>query len=84
MRQFLVVGAASLALAMSVLPASAKCVLAGGEATMVTVDLAKFMAKAALKNSISGMGMKPSGEIKLKCDSPVGLPHCVARQRACS
>jgi hypothetical protein len=28
------------------------CVLAGGEATMVTQDLAKFMASAALKNSI--------------------------------
>ena len=30
-----------------------KCVMAGGEATMVTEDLAKFMAGAALKNSMA-------------------------------
>lgn len=61
-----------------------KCVLAGGEATMVTEDLAKFMAGAALKNSMAAHGWKPSGAAKMKCDSgTVGLAHCMARQKAC-
>lgn len=59
------------------------CVLAGGEATMITSDLAKFMAEAALKNSISGMGAKPAGEIKMTCKDDVATTHCIARQRAC-
>ena len=44
-------------------PADAKCVRAGGQATMITEDLAKFMAGAALKNSIAGMGAKPVGPV---------------------
>ncbi len=65
--------------------ASAKpnCVLAGGEATMITADLAKFMAEAALKNSISGMGAKPAGKIALTCNAQFASTYCVARQRAC-
>ncbi|MGL4398041.1 MAG: hypothetical protein ACRCS9_16010 [Hyphomicrobium sp.] len=60
-----------------------KCVMAGGEATMVTEDLAKFMAEAALKNSMKAHGWTPSGSVQMKCDSPNGLPHCMARQKAC-
>ena len=63
--------------------AAGKCVMAGGEATMATQDLAKFMAEAALKNSISGMGAKPAGKIAMQCDTANVLPHCVAKQRAC-
>lgn len=59
------------------------CVLAGGEATMITSDLAKFMAEAALKNSIAGMGAKPAGEIKMTCKDDLATTHCIARQRAC-
>ena len=59
------------------------CVMAGGEATMVTEELAKFMAGAALKNSMAGHGWTPHGAVKMKCDSAAGLPHCVAHQRAC-
>jgi hypothetical protein len=60
-----------------------KCVLAGGEATMVTEDLARFMANAALKNSISGMGAKAAGQAKVTCKgAPLGT-YCIARQRAC-
>jgi hypothetical protein len=59
------------------------CVRAGGEATMITEDLAKFMAQAALKNSISGMGAKPVGPVNLKCTTGPGLPYCIARQKAC-
>ncbi len=59
------------------------CVLAGGEATMVTTDLAKFMAGAALKNSISGMGAKASGEVKMDCKESFASVYCIAKQRAC-
>ncbi len=62
--------------------AKGKCVMAGGEATMVTEDLAKFMAGAALKNSIAGMGATPSGAVAVKC-TPGVLTYCIARQRAC-
>jgi hypothetical protein len=60
----------------------ASCVMAGGEATMVTEDLARFMAGAALKNSIAGMGAKPTGAITTKCTAS-GLTYCISKQRAC-
>jgi hypothetical protein len=63
--------------------AEAKCVRAGGQATMITEDLAKFMANAALKNSISGMGAKAVGPVAMKCETGSGLPTCVAKQKAC-
>ena len=77
--------AAFLAVGMMSVKAAARshCVRAGGEATMITEDLAKFMAQAALKNSISGMGAKPAGPINLKCTTGSGLPYCIARQKAC-
>lgn len=74
--------AAGLAVAST--EASARCVLAGGQATMVTLDLAKYMANAALKNSISAHGWTGHGAVRTRCDtSSVGLPHCVSRQKAC-
>jgi FlaG/FlaF family flagellin (archaellin) len=76
------IAAAGLAVAST--EASAKCVLAGGQATMVTLDLAKFMSNAALKNSINAHGWKAHGAVRTRCDtSSVGLPHCVSRQKAC-
>lgn len=79
--------AAGLAIgAMTVSPVLAKggkCVMAGGEATMVTEDLAKFMSEAALKNSIAAHNWKASGAITTKCDSPNGLPHCMSKRKAC-
>jgi hypothetical protein len=59
------------------------CVLAGGEATMVTRDLAEFMAKAALNNSIKAKGLQASGAVKLSCKDPAPLTYCLAEQRAC-
>jgi hypothetical protein len=65
-------------------PAQAKsCVLAGGEATMVTLDLAKFMAEAALKNSMKDKGLTPAGGMKMTCQDPAPFTHCMAKQRAC-
>lgn len=62
--------------------AAAKCVIAGGSADMITRDLSEFMAKAALGNSIKGMGAKPVGPVKLTCKD--GFPvHCLAKQKAC-
>ena len=60
-----------------------KCVMAGGEATMVTEDLAKYMAGAALKNSMAAHSWTAHGAVKTKCDTANGLPHCVSHQRAC-
>lgn len=63
---------------------AANCVRAGGEATMVTEGLAKFMAEAALKNSISGMGAKPAGKIAMTCSTTsLAMTSCTAKQRAC-
>jgi hypothetical protein len=75
------VSAAVLFAAGSVI-AAPKCVMAGGEATMVTEDLARFMAGAALKNSIAGMGAKPTGAISTTCTNS-GLTYCISKQRAC-
>jgi hypothetical protein len=63
--------------------ASKSCVLAGGEATMVTRDLAEFMAKAALNNSMKAKDLKPTGAVKLSCNAPAPLTYCKAEQRAC-
>ena len=63
--------------------ANPRCVTAGGEATMVTRDLAEFMSKAALKNSIAAKGLKPVGLPKLACKDPAPLTYCIARQQAC-
>jgi hypothetical protein len=60
------------------------CVMAGGEATMITEDLAKFMAGAALKNSMAAHGWTAHGVSHTKCDTANGLPHCVSKQKACA
>jgi hypothetical protein len=79
--------AALAAFAASIAPSyaapSKSCVLAGGEATMVTRDLAEFMAKAALNNSMKAKDLKPSGAVKLNCKDPAPLTYCLAEQRAC-
>jgi hypothetical protein len=62
--------------------AKKSCAMYGGDATMVTEDLAKFMASAALKNSMTAAAATPSGAVKMTCTSS-GLTTCQARQRAC-
>jgi hypothetical protein len=74
---------AATSLAAAGLEAKSSCVRAGGEATMITEDLARFMANAALKNSISGMGAKPAGQISMNCAGNMGMTSCKAFQRAC-
>ena len=62
--------------------AAGRCVVAGGSADMITRDLSVFMAKAALGNSIKGMGAKPVGPVKLTCNDSFPV-HCLAKQKAC-
>jgi hypothetical protein len=75
--------AVGLFLSLSPVAAKPSCVLAGGEATMVTEDLARFMANAALNNSIKGMGATASGTAKVECKPAALLSYCIARQKAC-
>jgi hypothetical protein len=85
-RKSMIAAVALAALAGSTSASSAapkSCVLAGGEATMVTRDLAEFMAKAALGNSIKAKGLAPTGAVKLSCKDPAPLTYCLAEQRAC-
>jgi hypothetical protein len=56
---------------------------AGGVATMVTKDLAEFMAEAALKNAIANHGWKAAEPIKLDCKDETLTTTCTARRRAC-
>ena len=85
MKAFKIAAFALAAFASSVSGAQAavKCVTAGGESTMTTLDLAKFMAEAALKNAIAAHNWKAAGPIKVTCDAPYGLPHCIAQRKAC-
>jgi hypothetical protein len=71
------------AAAASPAAAKGKCVRAGGEGSNVLPDVAKFMAQAALKNSIAAAGLKPSGKIKQTCKTDVVMTTCVVKQRAC-
>lgn len=78
----LVIGALT-AVGAQTLSADAGCRMAGGSAFMVTQGLAEFMAKAALKNSISDHGWRPAGPIKLSCKADLATTTCYARRRAC-
>ena len=63
--------------------AKATCVKAGGTATSPTTDIATFMAKAALKNSIEAQSLKQVGAETVKCDGQLLGPTCVATAKAC-
>jgi hypothetical protein len=63
--------------------AEAGCRRAGGEATMITKDLAVFMAEAALKNSIADHGERPKGPVQLSCKDDTFTTTCHARRQAC-
>lgn len=86
MKRFTVFGlsfALALAGATAITSAEAGCRRAGGVATMVTKDLAVFMAEAALKNSIADHGERPKGPIKLACKDDGLTTTCTARRQAC-
>ncbi len=79
----LMIGLGGGVIAMPSTASAKSCVLAGGEATMVTGDLARFMAGAALKNSMKDKGLTPVGSPKVTCKDPSPLTYCLAQQRAC-
>jgi hypothetical protein len=83
MRMSLIGLTIALAGAMTVSTAEAGCRRAGGEATMITKDLAVFMANAALKNSIADHGERPKGAIKVSCKGDTFTTTCHARREAC-
>ncbi len=64
--------------------AEAGCRTVVGSADMVTRDLAKFMANAALKNAIEAKGLKPSGQIALTCRDDTLTTYCKASRPACN
>ena len=68
---------------MAARSAEAGCRRAGGEATMVTKDLAVFMANAALKNSIADHGERPKGAVAVSCKDDAFTTTCHARREAC-
>jgi len=80
---FVLAVATALPLAIPTPAAAKSCVLAGGEATMITDALARFMANAALENSIKDKGLKPAGAVKMTCTPGFANTHCIARQKAC-
>lgn len=73
----------SLTALASPLAAKTKCVMAGGEGSNVLPDVAKFMANAALENSIKANGWQAAGKVKQSCKTDVVMTTCVSRQRAC-
>lgn len=75
---------AAAALALSSAGADAACRTVVGSADMITRDLAKFMANAALKNAIEAKGLKPSGEIALTCRDDTFTTYCKASRPACN
>lgn len=80
------VGAGVVIAAMAFTPvaeAKSKCVMAGGTATGLTQDVAKFMATNALNQSIASYGGKASGKVAMTCDANMLLSTCTAKQRAC-
>ena len=88
-RSFGAVAAAAALAALSCLPATSamakgKCVRAGGQGSNLLPDVAKYMANAALANSIAAHGWKPAGKIKQTCKSDGLMTTCVSRQRACN
>jgi len=75
--------AVALVGAMTISGAEAGCRRAGGEATMITKDLAVFMANAALKNSIADHGERPKGAVRVACKDDTFTTTCTARRQAC-
>ncbi len=72
------------ALTVGTISAEAGCRTVAGSADMITSDLAKFMAEAALKNAIAAKGLKPSGAMSMKCRDDAVTTYCKATRTACN
>jgi hypothetical protein len=62
---------------------AAKCVLAGGQGTGITPEIATTMSTIALGNAVKNMGAKVSGKVATKCETTLIVSTCTSRQRAC-
>ena len=62
---------------------AAKCVMAGGQGTGITPEIAKNMAGIALNTSITNMGAKAKGKVSTTCETALVISTCTSRQRAC-
>ncbi len=82
-KAILVSAASVAAVTLAATGANAACYHAGGSATMVTTELAKFMAEAALKNSIAAHGWTAKGPVKMVCKEETLTTSCTARRVAC-
>lgn len=67
----------------SVQASAAKCVMAGGEGTGITPEIAKSLSAIALNTSISNMGAKAKGKVATTCQTTLVVSTCTSRQRAC-
>jgi hypothetical protein len=84
-RKVLIQGAIAAAIlsAGSLQASAAKCVLAGGQGTGITPDIAKSMSTIALGNAITNMGAKARGKVSTTCEMALVVSTCTSRQRAC-
>lgn len=85
MKSILIKGAAvAVFIAISSVQASAaKCVMAGGEGTGVTPEIAKSLSAIALNTSITNMSAKAKGKVATTCQTTLVVSTCTSRQRAC-
>lgn len=85
MQSILIQGAALAAFVVmgSVQASAAKCVMAGGQGTGVTPEIAKSLSAIALNTSISNMGAKAKGKVATACQTTLVVSTCTSRQRAC-
>ncbi len=75
--------AAAFLVAGSMQASAAKCVMAGGQGTGITPEIAKNMAGIALNTSITNMGAKAKGKVSTTCETALVISTCTSRQRAC-
>jgi hypothetical protein len=73
----------AIALSAFATAADAKCVRAGGQATAITHELARDLAKMALNTNISTWGGKAVGKTHYDCKYEFVFSTCSAKQRAC-
>lgn len=67
----------------SVQASAAKCVMAGGQGTGITPEIAKSLSAIALNTSISNMSAKAKGKVATTCETTLVVSTCTSRQRAC-
>lgn len=73
----------AIALSAFATAAEAKCVRVSGQATAITHELARDLAKMSLNGNISTWGGKAAGKTQYDCKYEFVFSTCSAKQRAC-